>query len=361
MKNTFIILFALSSIAFGQETSLNLYDYQLQANSITKTKSGKIGFISLKPVKNAKEEQAFGYWLSNNTNASAVFLEVKDGQKTIASVTAKDFSAKAKSQLKGTKTSFSYSTGSGANAVTIMLESDVITDETMPLGKVIQITVKAKAAGNKNLSAVMTLFGDGFVRKVGTNGISNSRTEKGKADFPFAIIVGNTGTTVNTDNAIQKSAGKLVKLTSATIASSGEEVELLSFRTHASTVKNFEKASKQAANIEQAVTNKKNVTEFSLLNSASKTNPFPGDTIIYYITYHNIGNSPGQDIVVSNDIPVNTFYVDGSAEGEDAEVTINRKKVVPPQQGEVISVSWKITKQVNPGEEGTVSLKAVIR
>ncbi|MFA6456612.1 MAG: hypothetical protein WCW40_07310 [Bacteroidota bacterium] len=361
MKKILIIAFVLCSFAFGQGTSLNLYDYQLQANSNIKTKSGKIGFITLKPVKSAKEDQIFGYWLSNNTNANAVFLEVKDGQKSVASITAKDFSAKAKSQTEGTKTVYTYASGSGANAVSITVQSEVIADEAMPLGSVLHVSVKAKTSGNKNLSAVMTLFGDGFVRKVGTNGISNSRLEKGKADFPLALVVGDAGTTVSTDNAVQKTAGKMVKLTSASVASSGDEVELLSFRALATTVKSFEKAASQATNLEQAITNKKNVTELSLLNTASKTNPFPGDTIIYFITYHNIGNEPAQGIEINNPIPANTTYVDGSAEGEGSEVKIERKKVQAPQQGEVISVSWKVTKRVNPGEEGTVSLKAVVR
>ena len=114
-------------------------------------------------------------------------------------------------------------------------------------------------------------------------------------------------------------------------------------------------------NIETLFVSKKEKTELSILNSASKLTPFPGDTITYTIIYHNIGTSPAQDVVISNPIPALTTYVDNSAAGDKAEVTIDRKKVAPPQQGEVTGVNWKVTKRINPGEEGTVFFKAVVR
>jgi len=150
-------------------------------------------------------------------------------------------------------------------------------------------------------------------------------------------------------------------VSSSDVPSTGEEVEVLSFRTLVSTVKNFEKSALQVKNIESLIVSKKEKTELSILNSASKVTPFPGDTITYTITYHNIGSSPAQDVVISNPIPALTTYVENSAAGEMAEVSIDRKKVAPPQQGEVTGVNWKVTKRINPGEEGTVSFKAIVR
>jgi uncharacterized repeat protein (TIGR01451 family) len=361
MKTIVCITIAICSIALGQGTQMDLYDYQMQANANVKLKNGKIGLVTAKPAKNAKEENIFGYWLSNNTNASSVFLEIKEGAKTIASVTAKDFSAKAKFQTTGSKTVASYSAGSGASSVALTIEADIVTDASMPLGKAVAVEVKAKTAGAKNITAVMTLFADGFVKKVGTNGLSNSRVEKGKAVFPLLLIVGNSGTTASTEAGEQKAAGRLVKLSSDPVAVSSEETVLLSFRTHTTTVKSYEKSFDQADNVERMITAKKEKTELSLLNSASKGTPSPGDTITYTITYHNIGTSAAQDIVISNPIPQNTMYVENSAEGAGAEITVDRKKAALPQVGEVTSVNWKVTKKVLPGEEGTVSLKAVIR
>lgn len=357
MKKILLLTMLASMMMIAQVTQLKSYEYVLQANGLNKLKSGKVGLVVVKTAQNAKDETTFGYWISNNTNASTPFLEVKDGNKNILSVNAKDFSAKAKVQTSGNKTSYSYTSGS----VSIILDADVVNDETLPLGKSVQFTLKVKSAATKNLSAVLTLYGDGYVNKVGTNGASNSRVEKGKAEYPLALIAGNTGSVVSLDGSEQKAPGRTVKITSASVESTGDEVELLSFRTLLSTVKNFEKSTLQVKNIESLIVSKKEKTELSILNSASKLTPFPGDTITYTITYHNIGSSPAQDVVISNPIPALTIYVENSAGGEMAEVTIDRKKVAPPQQGEVTGVNWKVTKRINPGEEGTVSFKAVVR
>jgi uncharacterized repeat protein (TIGR01451 family) len=357
MNKILLMTLSVVAMAFTQGTQLKAYDYLLQANGLNKLKNGKVGLVTVKPAQNAKDETTFGYWISNNTNASATFLEVKDGNKSILSVNAKDFSAKAKVQSNGTKTSYSYSAGT----VSVVLDADVVSDETLPLGKSVQFSLKVRSASAKNLTAVLTLFGDGYVNKVGTNGASNSRVEKGKAEYPLVLIAGNNGSVVSTESSEQKAPGRSIKVSSSDVPSTGEEVEVLSFRTLVSTVKNFEKSALQVKNIESLIVSKKEKTELSILNSASKVTPFPGDTITYTITYHNIGSSPAQDVVISNPIPALTTYVENSAAGEMAEVSIDRKKVAPPQQGEVTGVNWKVTKRINPGEEGTVSFKAIVR
>ncbi len=302
MKKILVMTLLMSAMMFAQGTQLKSYDYLLQANGLNKLKNGKIGLVTVKPAQNAKDETTFGYWITNNTNASANFLEVKDGNKNILSVNAKDFAAKAKTQSNGNRTSYTYTSG----AVSVVIDADVVNDETMPLGKSVQFSVKVRSAGAKNLSAVMTLFGDGYVNKVGTNGASNSRVEKGKAEYPLVLIAGGTGTVVSTESAEQKAPGRSIKVSSSDVASTGEEIEVLSFKTLVSTVKNFEKSALQVKNIETLFVSKKEKTELSILNSASKLTPFPGDTITYTITYHNIGTSPTQDVVISNPIPALT-------------------------------------------------------
>ncbi|MEW5797472.1 MAG: hypothetical protein AB1728_00570 [Bacteroidota bacterium] len=356
MKKILIVLCIAASYIFAQGTTLKVYEYNITANSLLKLKSGKIGFITVKPVKNAKDENSFGYWISNNTNANAVFLEVKEGSKTILSVTAKDFSAKAKVQ----GSTAVYKSGTGANAVEITVESVLETDETMPLAKTIGVTVKAKTQGNKSLTAVMTLFADGFLRTIGTNSVANSRVEKGKAEYPLVLLTGKTGTTVTTDAGEQKSPGKMVQLRSESAVSSAD-APLLSFNVTGTTVKNYEKSFQQASNIETALSEKKEKTELAIFNSANNTNPFPGDTVTYTISYHNIGNAFAQDVVITNPIPENMYYVNGSAAGANAEITLERKQVAAPQQGDVVSVKWLIKKRILPGEEGSVSMKAVVR
>lgn len=356
MKKILMLIVFAAAVAYPQGTQLKTYDYLMQAGTAVKTKAGKIGFLTAQPAAGAKEESNFGFWLTSNTNASAVVLEVKEGEKAVYSVTAKDFAAKAKVQSAGTKTSWSL-TGSG---VSVTIDADVVADESMPLGKAIAVSVKVKGAAGKNLSAVLSLFGDGFVGKVGNNAATTSRVEKGKPEYPFVIAAaeGNTAVSVDGDG---KTAGRTVKFASAPVAMTGEDVPVLSVRAVLSTVKNAAKSVNQAKNIEARVAAKKEVTEMSVLVAANRNNPLPGDTILYTITYHNVGTAPAQDVVVSNPVPASTSYVDNSAAGEKAEVTLDRKKVPLPQQGEVTGVNWKIGRRLNPGDEGTVTFKAVIR
>ncbi|MBI2429814.1 MAG: DUF11 domain-containing protein [Ignavibacteriales bacterium] len=356
MKKILIVLCIAASYIFAQGTALKVYDYQINANTLLKLKSGKTGFITMKPAKNAKDENAFGYWISNNTNANAVFLEVKEGEKSILSVTAKDFAAKAKYQGAVA----TYKSGSGANSVEVTVESSSESDASMPLAKSINIVVKAKVSGSKNLSAVMTLYGDGFVRKVGTNGVATSKVEKGKAVYPLVVITGKAGTSVTTDAGEQKAPGKLVRLSSASPVS-GTDATLLSFVVNGTTVKDYEKSVQQAVNIDKSVTEKKESTELAIFNTANNMNPFPGDTVTYTIQYHNIGNAFAQDVVISNPIPEGMIYVGGSAAGDNAEITLDRKEVAAPQQGDVAAVRWTIKKRILPGEEGSVTMKAIVR
>ncbi len=356
MKKILIVLCITASYIFAQGSTLKVYEHQITANSLLKMKSGKIGFITMKPVKNAKDDNAFGFWISNNTNASAVFLEVKDGNKSVLSVTAKDFAAKAK--YRGSTAS--YKSGNGANAIELIIESVFETDDAMPLAKAIHVAVKAKLQGARSLTAVMTLYADGFVRTIGTNGVATSRVEKGRAEYPLVILTGNAGTTVTTEAGEHKSPGNLVHLRTSTMASSAD-VPLISFRVNGSTVKDFEKSVQQASNIEKVVSEKKETTELAIFNTADNTNPFPGDTVTYTISYHNIGTAFAQDVVITNPVPDNMYYVGGSATGANSEITLERKQVAAPQQGDVVSVKWVIKKRILPGEEGNVSMKAVVR
>lgn len=364
MKKLVFVLFLFCSISWSQGTQLNVYDYQLNANNLITSKNGKIGLLTAKYLVSdgsTADDQLFGFWISNNTNVNSVFLEIREGTKIIAAIKAKEFLEKSVKETVGDKTISTYTSGAGSNAVVLSIESAMIADSAMPLGKAVQIIVKAKTASTKNLIPSMTLFADGFVTAQGKTGVSNSRVDKGKAAYPLLLLVGEGRTTVSTDKVMQRSPGKLVKITSPAVQSAGTEVVLLSFRSVMTTVKNFDKSAKQASNLSVNISTKKAVTEMSLLNSVDKAKPTPGDTITYTITYHNIGNAPARDIVINNPLPAKTTYLDDSAFGESSEITLNRKNVPSPQVGEVTSVSWKITRLIWPGEEGTVSFKAIIQ
>ncbi len=356
-----VTLMLLSGLLFGQGTRMVFGSYEMQANAFLKTKSGKIALTAVRGVKETKEEALFGYWLSVKAAGTETVIDIKEGQRSIASVNAKDFASKAKVESNGTATTATYSIERSGVSLTLVLTAEVVADPGMPTGSFIQYTLSARSAAAKTLTAEMTLQADGFVQKVGANGISSSRVEKGKPVYPFVLAVGNTGTVLSSEKGDPKIPGRALKFAGAPVQVSSEPAVLLSFRSLVTTVSNTEKALAQNVNIENFIASKKAKTEMALLNTASKLNPFPGDTITYFITYHNIGTSPAEELTISNPIPANTKYLDKSAQGEDTEITLERKKVNLPQIGAVTSISWKVKKRINPGDEGTVSLRAVIQ
>lgn len=365
MKRTMIMLsvsLALcAGLLFGQGTRIAGGGYELLANAYAKTKTGKVALTAVRPLNVTKEEALFGFWLSAKGTGTETVIELKEGARSVAAVNAKDFAAKAKVESNGSTTTATYVIDRGGLSATLVLSAELVSDVAMPNGSAVLYTLSARSASAKTLSAELTLHADGFVQKVGANGLSSSRVEKGKPAFPYVLALGINGTSVTVEKGDPKLPGRSVKFIGAAAAVGAEPVPLIAFRSMLTTVASVEKALVQSNNIEQSISVKKNKTELALLNSASKLNPFPGDTITYYITYHNIGTSPAEEIAISNPIPANTVYLEKSAEGENTEITLERKKANLPQIGAVTSVSWKVKKRINPGEEGTVSLKAVIR
>ena len=49
----------------------------------------------------------------------------------------------------------------------------------------------------------------------------------------------------------------------------------------------------------------------------------PGSEVIYTITAHNTGPEPAGDVVITNPIPEQTVYVEGSAYGAGARITFS--------------------------------------
>ncbi|NUN70603.1 MAG: DUF11 domain-containing protein [Bacteroidetes bacterium] len=348
-----------SGLLFGQGTALTGGAYEMQANAFLKLKNGKVALTAVRHTGQTKEDSVFGYWFSSKPAGTETFIELKEGPRSLVAVTAKDFIAKAKIENNGTTTTATYS--ADRIGVTMILTAELVSDAGLPKGNAVRYSLAARSNTSRTLSGEMLLHADGFVQKIGSNGVSASRVEKGKPAFPYILSIGREGTVIAAEKGDAKMPGRGVRFTGTAAAVGTELVTLLSFHTMLTTVASTEKALAQGTNVEQFLSAKRTKTEMALLNTASKANPFPGDTITYYITYHNIGTSPAEDLTISNPIPANTTYVEKSAQGDDTEISLERKKVNLPQIGAVTSINWKVKKRINPGEEGTVSLRAVIK
>jgi uncharacterized repeat protein (TIGR01451 family) len=91
-----------------------------------------------------------------------------------------------------------------------------------------------------------------------------------------------------------------------------------------------------------------------------------GDVIQYTIQYNNTGDLPSVDAVISNAIPLNTYYVSGSASASDPDAIIEYvTNWAQPWLGAellnttVINIIWHIY-TVDPGESGTVTFSVKV-
>ncbi len=105
----------------------------------------------------------------------------------------------------------------------------------------------------------------------------------------------------------------------------------------------------------------KNENNISIVNVSNKAAAEPSDTVTYQIICTNIGKGNVSDIVVTNPVSAGTRYLDGSAVGEETQITYERSPATAPQLGEVKTIKWKLSKSLNVGEEKTVSFKVIVQ
>lgn len=104
----------------------------------------------------------------------------------------------------------------------------------------------------------------------------------------------------------------------------------------------------------------------------------PGSEVIYVVTYHNTGTQAAENVVVTNPIPPELDYKDGSAFGAGTriELSVDGKrwgslavltvpgpngKALPAQAADVRQLRWTLDFAVKPGETGKVTYRTVIR
>ncbi len=106
-------------------------------------------------------------------------------------------------------------------------------------------------------------------------------------------------------------------------------------------------------------------------------NVVPGDTVVYTITFQNVGDAPADDVVITNEIAEELEYVPGSATngsmriefsadggqtfGLASELTIVADGVErPATTTDYTHVRWVMQTELEVGGTGTASFAAVI-
>ena len=105
----------------------------------------------------------------------------------------------------------------------------------------------------------------------------------------------------------------------------------------------------------------KTENNIAIVNISNKATAEPSDTITYQIICTNIGNGSVSDIVITNPVSAGARYLDGSAVGDDTQITFERSSSAAPQVGAVKTIKWKLSKSLNVGEEKIVTFKVVIQ
>jgi uncharacterized repeat protein (TIGR01451 family) len=281
------------------------------------------------------------------------FLELLDGAgKVVRTLTVNDlFGGKSTSAAKvlsstvsgsmnRIETVYEVSLPQGKAMLTLSATATSLLSETVPAKLLLKIAVKNYNGGVASARMTMPYVG--------------TMTSKDKGFTLTAARGGQTmaGTVLNETNALTTANRKLTIVSKPIV--SGNETVLLLLSMDA-----FNAKTQADAYLQEIAAN--NPNDIVIINTVDKESAEPADTVTYRIHCINIGKGPVSDVVVTNPISAGTVFVDGSAAGEDTEITVERSEAPLPQVGAVQSVSWKFTKSIDVGSEKVVVFRVVIQ
>jgi len=102
----------------------------------------------------------------------------------------------------------------------------------------------------------------------------------------------------------------------------------------------------------------------------------PGDEVVYTVTFANVSDEAADNIVITNPLPPEMTYVDGSAFGPGSDIVFSadggksfaspEKLLVPDEQGgqrraspdEYTHIRWVMRDQVRAGAQGVAQFRA---
>ncbi len=116
-----------------------------------------------------------------------------------------------------------------------------------------------------------------------------------------------------------------------------------------------------AADIVTASGKTKGDPNIVVVNTVTKPNAQPGDTVMYTLICKNIGAGDATNVLLSNPIPNGTIYLEGSASGEGTDMSFDRETSATPQSGAVTLVRWKLKDALKGGKEQIVTFKVIVQ
>jgi uncharacterized repeat protein (TIGR01451 family) len=284
---------------------------------------------------------------------TAPFLELLDGAgKVTRTLTVNDlFSGKSTSAAKllsstvsgsvnRIETLYEISLPQGKAALSISATATSLQSGTIPAKLLLKIVLKNYSGSVASARMTMPYVG------------TMASKEKG---FTLTSARGGqtmAGTLANETNSLTTANRKLT-VTSKPIVDGNETVLLLL------SIDAFNTKAQADAYVQELATN--NPNDIVIINTIDKESAEPADTVTYRIHCINIGKGPVSDVVVTNPISTGTVFLEGSASGDDTEISVERTEAQLPQVGSVRSVSWKFKKSIDVGSEKVVQFRVVIQ
>lgn len=127
---------------------------------------------------------------------------------------------------------------------------------------------------------------------------------------------------------------------------------------------------------ELVVVNEQGEPETQLVSLATVV---PGDEVIYTISFINNGNAPAKAVMITDPVPEQMRYIDGSAFSAGSEVqfsvdggenwdlaerlsvTGDDGSVRPARAGDYTHIRWTLRNPIAPGKRGYARFKAALR
>jgi len=232
----------------------------------------------------------------------------------------------------------------------------IISDEHLPLGK--GLLLSFAIAAEKPLAMSMRFLGecDGALAIEG-NSFLLGDSAKEQSSRGMIIVHATGASSIKSESKEKKGEPTRFTIESAPIdVPTGKQTTLLSLSITGTTVGQSLQTAKQAHNIMLYNSSQTPNPDLVAITTVNRQNTNPGDTVVYTISYYNIGTAPGVDIEINNPVPVGTRYIENTAKDDGSVISFMRSG-----QNVVTAITWKFNAPINPGGQRLVRFSAVVQ
>ena len=239
-------------------------------------------------------------------------------------------------------------------------EISIVTDQNLPLSTKLMMTLSLQPKVAIKLKVKFYGIAEGLVSSSGKS-ISIVDSEPLVKIHPAIIAFIPEAYQIKVEPQKKGKPSTFSVITNEASLNAGKKEVVFSMAISGTTVTFPGQIEKQLNNLSNYFNTNRPTPDMAVITQPNKLKALPGDTLMYTISYHNIGTDVATDISLVGPIPVGAEYVDGSTESNETTMTLIRKEAKAPSVGAVTSVNWNDKRTIKSGEERWVRYKVVIR